>query len=122
MGKFLDTLLGKSTPSTEDDYMDLDLEAYEEADASAPAMFVKIATVGDIKDSPRIKDEVYNGNIVIVDIARLKQHKVMYERVLKDLKEVAKDVNGDIIGLGDQRYVVITPMSVKISRDKIGVT
>jgi hypothetical protein len=122
MGKFLDTLLGKSTPSTEDDYMDLDLEAYEEADASAPAMFVKIATVGDIKDSPRIKDEVYNGNIVIVDIARLKQDKVMYERVLKDLKEVAKDVNGDIIGLGDQRYVVITPMSVKISRDKIGVT
>jgi hypothetical protein len=40
--------------------------------------------------------------------------------VLKDLKEVAKDVNGDIIGLGDQRYVVLTPMSVKISRDKIG--
>jgi len=44
----------------------------------------------------------------------------MYERVLKDLKEVAKDVNGDIIGLGDQRYVVITPNSVKISREKIG--
>ena len=73
-----------------------------------------------IKDSPRIKDEVYNGNIVIVDISRLKTDKIMYERVLKDLKEVAKDVNGDIIGLGDQRYVVITPMSVKISRDKIG--
>ncbi|MGA2105629.1 MAG: cell division protein SepF, partial [Methanoregula sp.] len=46
--------------------------------------------------------------------------KISYERVLKDLKEVAKDVNGDIIGLGDQRYVVLTPMSVKISRDKIG--
>jgi hypothetical protein len=39
---------------------------------------------------------------------------------ISDLKEVAKDVNGDIIGLGDQRYVVLTPMSVKISRDKIG--
>ncbi|MBP1929105.1 SepF-like predicted cell division protein (DUF552 family) [Methanolinea mesophila] len=120
MVKFLDTLLGRSTPTSEDDYMDLDLEAYEEAESSAPALFVKIATIGDIKDSPKIKDEVYNGNIVIVDIARLKMDKVMYERVLKDLKEVAKDVNGDIIGLGDQRYVVITPMSVKISRDKIG--
>ncbi|HOH81727.1 MAG TPA: cell division protein SepF, partial [Methanoregulaceae archaeon] len=61
-----------------------------------------------------------NGNVVIADISRLKMDKVMYERVLKDLKEVAKDVNGDIIGLGDQRYVVITPNSVKISRDKIG--
>ncbi|NCC59284.1 MAG: DUF552 domain-containing protein, partial [Synergistales bacterium] len=56
----------------------------------------------------------------IVDIARLKMDKVMYERVLKDFKEVARDVNGDIIGLGDQRYVVVTPNSVKISRDKIG--
>jgi len=81
---------------------------------------VKIAAIGDIKDSPRIKDEIYNGNVVIADISRLKMDKVMYERVLKDLKEVAKDVNGDIIGLGDQRYVVITPNSVKISRDKIG--
>ncbi|KUG05557.1 hypothetical protein ASZ90_017009 [hydrocarbon metagenome] len=99
--------------------MDLDLEAFEEAEASAPVMFVKIAAVGDIKESPRIKDEIYNGNIVIADISRLKMDKVMYERVLKDLKEVAKDVNGDIIGLGDQRYVVITPNSVKISRDKI---
>ena len=95
------------------------LEDYEGTE-DAPALLVKIATVTDIKDSPKIKDEVYNGNIVIVDISRLKMDKVMYERVLKDLKEVAKDVNGDIIGLGDQRYVVVTPQAVKISRDKIG--
>ena len=120
MVKFLDSLLGKSTASTEDDYMDLDLEAFEEAEIGAPAMFVKIAQISDIKESPRIKDEVYNANIVIVDISRLKMDKVMYERVLKDLKEVARDVNGDIAGLGDQHYVIITPNSVKISRDKIG--
>jgi SepF-like predicted cell division protein (DUF552 family) len=121
MVKFLDSLLGKSGPSTEDDYMDLDLEAFEAAEAGAPAMFVKIAEVTDIKDSPRIKDEIYNGNVVIVDVARLKMDKVMYERVVKDLKEVAKDVNGDIMGIGaDQKYVIITPNSVKISRDKIG--
>jgi len=120
MVKFLDTLLGRTSSSSEDDYMDLDLQAFEEAESSTPAMYVKIASVGDIKDSPQIKDEIYNGNIVIVDIARLKMDKIMYERVLKDFKEVAKDVNGDIIGLGDQRYVVVTPNSVKISRDKIG--
>jgi hypothetical protein len=83
-------------------------------------MFVKIAVIGDIKESPRVKDEIYNGNIVIMDISRLKMDKVMYERVVKDMKEVARDVNGDIIGLGDQHYVVVTPNSVKISRDKIG--
>jgi uncharacterized protein len=121
MGKIFDSLLGRSgTATTEDDYMDLDLQEYEASEAGAPALLVKIATVADIKDSPRVKDEIYNGNIVIVDIGRLKMDKVMYERVLKDLKEVAKDVNGDIIGLGDQRYIVVTPQAVKISRDKIG--
>ena len=79
-----------------------------------------VATIGDVKDTPKVKEEVYNGNIVIIDIGRLKMDKITYERVLKDLKDVAKDVNGDIVGLGDQRYVVITPMSVKIARDKIG--
>jgi uncharacterized protein len=120
MGKIFDSLLGKSSPApAEGDYMELNLEDYEST-GDAPALFVKIGTVSDIKDSPKIKDEIYNGNIVIVDISRLKMDKVMYERVLKDLKEVAKDVNGDIIGLGDQRYVVVTPQAVKISREKIG--
>jgi SepF-like predicted cell division protein (DUF552 family) len=120
MGKIFDTLLGKtSTPAGEGDYMELNLEDYEGTD-DAPALFIKIATVSDLKDNPKIKDEIYNGNIVIVDISRLKMDKIMYERVLKDLKEVAKDVNGDIIGLGDQRYVVVAPQGVKISRDKIG--
>ncbi len=119
MVKIIDTLLGKSASHSDDDYMELDLASYEEH-SSGPALLVKIATITDLKDTPRVKDEVYSGNIVIVDISRLKMDKISYERVLKDLKEVAKDVNGDIIGLGDQRYVVLTPMSVKISRDKIG--
>jgi uncharacterized protein len=117
MVKIIDTLLGKSSGSSDEDYMDLDLTSYEEHAGGSPAL---LATISDLKDTPRVKDEVYSGNIVIVDISRLKMDKISYERVLKDLKEVAKDVNGDIIGLGDQRYVVLTPMSVKISRDKIG--
>ncbi len=120
MGKIFDTLLGRSSiPAVEGNYMELNLEDYEGKE-NATALLVKIAMISDIKDSPKIKNEIYNGNIVIVDISRLKMDKVMYERVLRDLKEVAKDVNGDIIGLGDQRYVVVTPQGVRISRDKIG--
>ncbi|MDG6257711.1 MAG: cell division protein SepF [Methanomicrobiaceae archaeon] len=121
MAKFLDSLLGKGTPSSEMEYMELDLQSYESVGEEAPAsMYVKIANIGDLKDTPRIKDEIYNGNIVIVDVSRLKMDKITYERVLKDLREVAADVNGDIVGLGEARYVVVTPMSVKISREKIG--
>jgi len=123
MGKILESLFGKgSSAPSESDYMELDLESYEVAagEDSPATMYVKIANINDIKDTPRVKDEIYNGNIVVADIGRLRTDKVACERVLRDLRDVAADVNGDIVGLGDQKYVVITPMSVKISRDKIG--
>jgi SepF-like predicted cell division protein (DUF552 family) len=121
MSKLLDSIIGRNPSVSEDDYMELDLQAFEGAEGEeAASMYVKVASIGDLKDTPRVKDEVYNGNIVIVDVTKLKMDRITYERVLKDLKEVARDVNGDIVGLGDQRYVVITPMSVKISRDKVG--
>jgi SepF-like predicted cell division protein (DUF552 family) len=119
--KLFDSILGKSSVKSEDEYMELDLASYEGSNEDEPAsMYVKIATIADLKDTPRVKDEVYNGNIVIVDIGRLKMDKVTFERVLKDLRDVAKDVNGDIVGLGEQKYVIVTPMSVKVSREKIG--
>ncbi|WP_214021630.1 MULTISPECIES: cell division protein SepF [unclassified Methanoculleus] len=119
--KLFDSILGKSPARNEEDYMELDLASYEGSNEEEPAsMYIKIATIADLKDTPRVKDEVYNGNIVIVDIGRLKMDKVTFERVLKDLRDVAKDVNGDIVGLGEQKYVLITPMSVKVSREKIG--
>ncbi|MBP2134266.1 SepF-like predicted cell division protein (DUF552 family) [Methanomicrobium sp. W14] len=117
----ISSLFRKSNQPDESDYMELDLASIETSNTSGPAsMYVKIATINEIRDTPRIKDEVYNGNIVIVDIGRLKMDKITYERVIKDLRDVAADVNGDIVGLGDQKYVIITPMSVKVSREKIG--
>ncbi|HJK81909.1 MAG TPA: cell division protein SepF [Methanocorpusculum sp.] len=120
---FLDGVFGsKKDTLTEDEYMKLDLASYEGvAGAEEPAvMYVKVAISDDIKDCPRVKDEVYNNNIVIVDITKLKLDKIMFDRVMGDLRAVSKDVNGDIIGLGDQRYVIITPTGVRISREKIG--
>ena len=120
---FLDGVFGsKKDTLTEDEYMKLDLASYEGvAGAEEPAvMYVKGASIAAIKDCPRVKDEVYNNNIVIVDITKLKLDKIMFDRVMGDLRAVSKDVNGDIIGLGDQRYVIITPTGVRISREKIG--
>ena len=117
----ISSLFKRNNQADESDYMELDLASIETSNSGGPAsMYVKIATINEIRDTPRIKDEVYNGNIVIVDIGRLKMDKITYERVLKDLREVAADVNGDIVGLGEQKYVVVTPMSVKVSREKIG--
>lgn len=121
---FLDNVFGgnsKDKANGEDDYMHLDLQAYEgkAGEREMAVTYVKIAAVSDIKDCPRVKDEVYNGNVVIVDITKLKLDKIMFDRVMGDLRAVAQDVNGDIIGLGDQRYVIIVPTGFRISREKI---
>jgi Uncharacterized conserved protein len=119
---FLDNVFGGSKEKTgEDDYMHLDLQAYEgkAGEREMATTYVKIASVSDIKDCPRVKDEIYNGNVVIVDITKLKLDKIMFDRVMGDLRAVAQDVNGDIIGLGDQRYVIIVPTGFRISREKI---
>lgn len=120
---FLDGVFGtkEKKQTDEETYMKLDLQSYEGSlgETSPATMYVKIASVSGIKECPRIKDEIYNGNIVIVDITKLKLDKMMFDRVMGDLRAVARDVNGDIIGLGDQRYVIIVPTGVRISREKI---
>ena len=121
---FLDGVFGSKDKkhSDEESYMKLDLQAYEGAAGEpAPAtMYVKVASVTDIKGCPAIKEEIYNGNIVIVDITKLKLDKIMFDRVMGDLRAVSRDVNGDIIGLGDQTDVIVVPTGVRLSREKIG--
>jgi SepF-like predicted cell division protein (DUF552 family) len=41
--------------------------------------------------------------------------------VVKELRQVAKDIHGDIAGLGDDQ-IIVTPMSIKIDRKKIGAS
>jgi SepF-like predicted cell division protein (DUF552 family) len=101
-----------------EDYKELDLSSFESA--GRPALLIKIATVTDLKGSQAVKNQVYDGHVVVVDISRLKQDKITFERVMKDFKQVSSDIGGDIVGLGDQQYVIISPRNVKISRDRIG--
>jgi SepF-like predicted cell division protein (DUF552 family) len=114
---FIDRLFKSKDSSSPEDYKEFPLQPYEE---ETPALIVKVATVTGLKESQIVKDQVYDGDIVIVDINRLKMDKINYERVMKDFHQVARDVDGDIVGLGDQQYVIITPRNVKISRDRIG--
>ena len=51
-------------------------------------------------------------------MAYIKHDKLTFERVLKDLRLLAEDVNGDIVGLGDD-YIIITPTGIKVDRNKI---
>jgi hypothetical protein len=118
---FLDKLLGKSERISVDEYEEIDLSEYEAEIKEEAETYVRVAEVTGLNEIPEIRRQIYEGNIVVADIAFLKHDKLTLDRVLKDLRQLAEDVNGDIVGLGED-YILITPTGIKVDRDKIRVT
>ncbi len=111
----MDQLLGGDTRSA-DDYVELDLD---DADTGAPARHqVHIATIGDKQDVIAIKDAVYDGDIVIADITRHSTSDRTMEHISDELKQVAREVDGDIVQKDDDQ-IIITPSGIGISREKL---
>ncbi|HDS45212.1 MAG TPA: DUF552 domain-containing protein [Methanomicrobia archaeon] len=104
----------------EEDYWDLDLEAYEAElrEEEGVRMYVKTAELTGLYDLPDLKKEIYSGNILLLDISLAKQDKVLVEKTIKDLKMVASDISGDIAGIADD-LVIVTPTGIKIERQKL---
>ncbi len=78
-----------------------------------------IAEVGGQADAIDIKDAVYDGDIVIADITRLRTEDSTVEHIIDELRQVAREVDGDIVRKGDDQ-MIITPTGVRVSREKIG--
>jgi len=118
----IDRIFGSRPHAEPDEYLELDLGEYEEVPEEEPVgTFVKVAELVNVSNLTQLKDEVYKGNIVIIDISHVKQDRVTLDRVVQELRQVATDIHGDIAGLGDDQ-IVVTPMSIKIDRKKIGAS
>jgi len=121
MAKLIDKLLGSNVKSSTspEDYTEIDLSKYEEVLEDEPAeTYVKIAEVSNINQVSQLKQEIYNGNILIVDISNIRGDDLLRDRVLKELKDVIIDVHGDITGVKGNT-VIVTPTGIKIDRSKI---
>ncbi len=117
----IDRIFGSRPHSEPDEYLELDLGQYDEVLEEEPAgTYVKVAELVNVGNLTQLKDEVYKGNIVIIDISHIKQDRVTLDRIVKELRQVATDIHGDIAGLGDDQ-IIVTPMSIKIDRKKLGV-
>jgi SepF-like predicted cell division protein (DUF552 family) len=100
------------------DYVELDAEDLA-VDGAGATMEVRIANIGDKSDVIEIKDEVYDGNIVLADITRHSTQDRTMEHITDELKQVAKEVGGDIVQKDDDQ-LIITPTEVRISRERLG--
>lgn len=81
---------------------------------------LRVAKLTSLDDVGEIKKEIYDGNVIIVDISEMKKDRVMLERALRDLKRVVDDVRGDIAEVADRNEVIITPLHIRIDRTRIG--
>ena len=100
------------------DYVELDADDLAVDDASAK-MKVRIANIGDKSDVIDIKDAVYDGDIVIADITRHSTQDRTMEHITDELKQVAREVGGDIVQKDDDQ-LIITPTDVHINRERLG--
>ena len=116
MAGFLEKLklIGKSK---EDDYSEVDLGQFEEVSGS-PDIILRVAELGRVEVLPEIKQEIYAGNIVLVDIAGLKRDKAALDRAIGELKKAIDDISGDIAGVGDD-LIILVPAGIRIDREKV---
>jgi len=111
-------ILGGGASKDTEDYVELDLDDAAQS-AGEATMQVHIAEVDGQASAIAIKDAVYDGDIVIADITRLRTKDQTVEHILDELRQVAREVNGDIVQKGDDQ-IIITPTGVRIGREKLG--
>ena len=120
----------KSFPAEESDsrdslgseqYVDLTEMSYDEEGLMGPEGAQTVVKVGELfryEDLSSLTSEVYNGNIVVVDYTSIANDDLTMKRITAELKNVARDVDGDVAGVG-KNLLMVTPKAVKIDRNKI---
>ena len=97
-------------------YIDLEETGVEKKEEAK--MYVRIAEVHKYEDLKELIKHVYEGNMLVMDISPISADNIEAERIINEMKRVASDVNGDIVGIDRNRFM-ITPAGVKVDRRKI---
>ncbi len=81
-------------------------------------MHVAVGEIQRYEDIKEISNYVYGGNILILDFSPITDEEVILKRITNELKKMAKDIDGDIAGIGNN-LMIISPSGVKVDRRKI---
>lgn len=119
---FMDKLLGEQSSQSRrrnvDDYVEVGLGDVE-AGLGEGGTQIHIAEIDGQRDLIAIKDAIYDGDIVIADIVRLRTSDSTVEHVIDELRQVAQEVDGDIVQKGDDQ-IIVAPTGLSINRKKLG--
>lgn len=77
-------------------------------------MYLKAITIRDHSDVYSLKEDIKNKIILILRITPIAQKDIEeLRKVVDDLYSFAKELNGEVVRLGDERIIII-PSNVKI--------
>ena len=81
-------------------------------------IYLKAMPLRDLSDIEEIKNEVKNGNVLILRITPLASKNIAdVKSAVNELYEFAESIGGDIARLGEER-VVMCPQNIRIWREK----
>jgi uncharacterized protein len=84
--------------------------------------YLKAMPLKDLSDIENVKNEIKNGNIIILRVTPLANKSIEdVKTAVNQLYEFAESVGGDIARLGEER-VVICPKNIRIWREKSPVS
>ena len=109
---------GDISPVETTEFIDLTQMNYESENQVGAKMLVKVAEIYRYEDLGKLTGHVFNGHILVLDYTALSGDQLAMKRITNDLKLVARDVGGDVAGLG-KSYFIVTPGGVKVDRNKI---
>jgi len=123
---FLDKFKQKEAPKDIESagkYIDLGEMTFADApeNITNAKLAVRVAEVQKFEDLGDLSVHVYNGNIMILDITPVLDDELALRRIVAELKQVAKDINGDLAGI-DKHLLMLTPTGVKIDRHVLKAT
>ncbi|MCI4326143.1 MAG: cell division protein SepF [Thermoplasmata archaeon] len=99
-------------------FLDLGTMGFEEEGGVATRGSIRLAEVLRYDDIRAASKLAYQGDIVIIDYTSVANDQNTIRRMSIDLKNVAKDVNGDVAGIA-KNLIALTPAGIRIDRQKI---
>jgi len=102
----------------EGSFLDLGTMGFDEDAGMAGARAVRLAEVIRFDDIHAVSKLAYQGDLVIIDFTSVANDANTMRRMGVDLKNVAKDVGGDVAGIA-KNLICLAPAGFRIDRQKI---
>jgi SepF-like predicted cell division protein (DUF552 family) len=99
-------------------FLDLGAMQFEDDGVAGARAAVRMAEILRFEDLHQVSKLAYQGDIVVLDYTSIANDPVSIRRMSLDLKNVAKDVGGDVAGIA-KNLLCLTPAGIRIDRQKI---